>query len=361
MRVRPIAMKTALAGCLSVVVAALLLMGGCEQPNKDFDTAGYVPEIRPIPPGLTRFEAMAVPEDNPITPEKVALGRQLFFDKRLSADESRSCYSCHVCEKGLTDGLPKAIGAFNKTLKRSSPTLWNIGYHKEFYWDGRSGSLEKQAMAAWQGGNMGAKDKEDEIVARFNALQGYRGQFRKVFGSDATKENIMMALSAFERTILSGNGDTPVDRWQAGDQAAVGDDVKRGRKVFEEAKCTNCHDGALVTDMQYHNIGIGMDLPEADRDKGRFYATKKPEDTGAFKTPTLRDVAKSAPYFHDGSAATLEDAVDIMLGGGKPNQYLDKKNLEKREISKEQRQDLLAYLKALSVDCSLREPALPQK
>ena len=104
---------------------------------------------------------MTIPADNPMTPEKVALGRQLFFDKRLSGDGSRSCYSCHVCEKGLTDGLPKAIGAFNKPLPRSSPTLWNIGYHKEFYWDGRSASLEKQAMAAWTGGNMGAEGKRE--------------------------------------------------------------------------------------------------------------------------------------------------------------------------------------------------------
>src|SRR4026207_2376004 len=104
---------------------------------------------------------MTTPADNPMSPEKVALGRQLFFDERLSIDGSRSCYSCHVCEKGLTDGLPKAIGAGNKTLTRSSPTLWNIGYHKEFYWDGRSGSLEKQAMAAWGGAKMGEKGGEN--------------------------------------------------------------------------------------------------------------------------------------------------------------------------------------------------------
>jgi cytochrome c peroxidase len=338
-------------------VFSALLVAACEQPKNEFDTGGFTPEIKPIPPQLTRYEPMAIPEDNTMTPEKVALGRQLFFDKRLSADESRSCYSCHVCEKGLTDGLAKAVGAFNKTLKRSSPTLWNIGYHKEFYWDGRSGSLEKQAMAAWRGGNMGAENREDEIVARFNALQGYRGQFHKVFGSDATRDNIMQAISAYERTILSGS--TPFDRWQAGDESAVGEDVKRGFAVFKEAKCTNCHDGVLFTDLQYHNVGIGMDLTEPD--KGRFDATKKVEDTGAFKTPTLRDIAKSGPYFHDGSSATLEDAVDTMLGGGKPNPYLDKKNLEKRTITPEQRADLLAFLRSLSVDCNVTEPPLPQK
>src|SRR5919197_2733248 len=132
---------------------------------------------------LAGYEAMTIPPDNPMTPEKVALGRQLFFDQRLSFDGSKSCYSCHVCEHGLTDGLPKAIGAGNNQLTRSSPTLWNIGYQKEFYWDGRSSSLEAQAMAAWKGANMGAK--ADEIVAKLNALQSYRGQFQKIFGSDA--------------------------------------------------------------------------------------------------------------------------------------------------------------------------------
>ncbi|HSB09173.1 MAG TPA: cytochrome c peroxidase [Blastocatellia bacterium] len=321
------------------------------------EVAEFKPEILPLPEPLARYEAMEVPADNPTTPEKAALGRQLFFDKRLSVDGSRSCYSCHVCEHGLTDGLAKAIGAGNKQLTRSSPTLWNIGYHKMFYWDGRSPSLEKQAMAAWTGGNMGAKDHEAEIVGNINALQGYRSQFQKVFNADATAENIMQAISAFERTIIGG--DTPWDRWQAGDPSAVSEGAKRGWEVFKTAKCNGCHDGVLFTDQQFHNVGIGMDAAEPD--KGRFNATKKDEDTGAFKTPTLRDIAKSAPYFHDGSAATLEDAVDLMLNGGKPNQYLDKKNLEKRTITPEQRRDLLDFLKSLNVECRLTEPPLPQK
>lgn len=345
-----IEMRKTLAAILVLLAASVF---ACEKK----EAAEFKPEVLPLPQPLARYEAMEVPADNPTTPEKAALGRQLFFDKRLSGDESRSCYSCHVCEKGLTDGLPKAIGAFNKQLPRSSPTLWNIGYHKMFYWDGRSPSLEKQGMAAWTGGNMGAKDHEAEIVAKINGLQGYRSQFQKVFGGDATAENIMQALSAFERTIISG--DTAWDRWQAGDQSAVSAAAKRGWDVFKEAKCNNCHDGVLLTDQQFHNVGIGMDVAEPD--KGRFNATKKEEDTGAFMTPTLRDISKSAPYFHDGSSATLEDAVDLMLGGGKPNQYLDKKNLEKRTITGEQRSDLLEFLKSLTVDCRISEPPLPQK
>ena len=183
-----------------LVLTIAVVMVGC---NRSSETTVFTPDIQPLPQQLTTYEPMPIPADNPLTPEKVALGRELFFDERLSGDGSRSCYSCHVCEKGLTDGLPKAIGAFNKQLPRSSPTLWNIGYHKEFYWDGRSPSLEKQALAAWTGANMGAK--VDEIAAKLNALQGYRGQFQKVFGGDATPDNIVKAIAAFERTIISGN------------------------------------------------------------------------------------------------------------------------------------------------------------
>jgi len=334
---------------VALLTWAIVLIG-C---NSQTETTGLRPEILPLPHQLTTYEPMSIPVDNPMSPEKVALGRQLFFDERLSGDGSRSCYSCHVCEKGLTDGLAKSIGAFDKQLPRGSPTLWNIGYHREFYWDGRSPSLEKQAMAAWTGANMGAK--ADEIVANLNAIPGYRSQFKRVFGSDASPDNIVKAIAAFERTIISG--DTAWDRYRAGDQSALSESAVRGWNIFQAIKCTNCHDGVLLTDLQYHNVGIGMGQKEPDL--GRFKVTNKPEDTGAFKTPSLRDIAQSAPYFHDGSAGTLEEALDIMLGGGKPNQYLDRKNLQKRNGFPDQRQALLDYLKSLDVDCKLTRPPLP--
>jgi len=341
---------------LSLCLVTLTLLFGCGR-NTSPISGTFTPDTQPLSAGLAGYEAMPIPADNPMTQEKVALGRQLFFDERLSIDGSKSCYSCHVCEHGLTDGLPKAIGAGNKQLTRSSPTLWNIGYHKEFYWDGRSPSLEKQAMAAWTGGNMGVGDKQADIVGKINALGGYKQQFQKVFGSDATADNMMKAISAYERTIISGN--TAWDRYKAGDNSALSQSAYRGWNIFQAIKCNNCHDGVLFTDQQYHNIGIGMDQEKPD--VGRFTVTKKPEDTGAFKTPTLRDIAKSAPYFHDGSAKTLEEAVDIMLAGGKPNEHLDKKNLEPHKILPEQREDLLNFLRSLSVDCNVTKPALPQK
>jgi cytochrome c peroxidase len=342
--------------CATIVLVVLSVFMIACQRNTEQPVAGFKPDIQPLPAQLSTYEPMPIPPDNPLTPEKVALGRQLFFDERLSGDGTRSCYSCHVCEKGLTDGLAKSVGAFNKNLPRSSPTLWNIGYHKEFYWDGRSPSLEKQAMAAWTGANMGAK--ADEIAVKLNALEGYRNQFQGVFQSAATPDNIVKALSAFERTIISGN--TAWDRWRAGDQTALNQSALRGWNVFQSIKCNNCHDGVLFTDQLYHNVGIGMDAKEPD--PGRFKVTNKPEDTGAFKTPTLRDIAKSAPYFHDGSVATLEEAVDLMLAGGKPNDHLDKKNLQPHKLPPDQREDLLNFLRSLNItDCNLTKPALPQK
>src|SRR5262245_33302989 len=330
---------------------ALVFIGSMPLRSQDFQ-----PEIQPLPKQLATYEEMKIPADNPLTPEKVALGRQLFFDKRLSVDGTRSCYSCHLCEHGLTDGKPKAIGVGDKPLKRSSPSLWNIGYHKEFYWDGRSPSLEAQGAAAWRGGNMGAQGKENEIVAKINGIPGYKKQFQSIFKSDATVDNIFKAITSFERTLISG--DTAYDRFKAGDKKAMTKQQQAGWKLFQDLKCNNCHDGVLFTDQQYHNVGVGMDGEKAD-DAGRFDKTKKVEDTGAFKTPTLRDITKSAPYFHDGSVKTLEEALDFMLGGGKDNKYLDKKNLEKRKATPAQKQNLLAFLKALEVDCKLTAPKLP--
>src|SRR2546422_4493570 len=154
----------------------------------------------------------------------------------------------------------KPLGAFGKQLPRSSPTLWNIGYHKEFYWDGRSPSLEKQALTAWTGANMGAK--ADEIAAKLNALQGYRAQFQKVFDSGATPDSIVKSIAAFERTIISSN--TAWDRAHAGEQSALNESATRGWNIFQAIKCNNCHDGVLFTDLQYHNVGIGMDQEEPD-------------------------------------------------------------------------------------------------
>jgi cytochrome c peroxidase len=336
----------------------MLLPLGCS------DSGGFSPEIQSLPSDPSNYQplkdyaAMEIPADNPMTAEKVALGRQLYHDARLSGDGSRSCYSCHVCEKGLTDGLPAAIGAHNKQLTRSSPSLWNIGFHTLFYWDGRADSLEKQAFAAWKGGNMGAGDDLPKIVQKFDAMADYHAQFQKVFGEGATDQNIPKALAAYMRTIIGGN--TPFDRWQAGDDSAVSDAAKRGYEAFQKARCVDCHSGKLLTDMVFHNVGIGYN-PESGEfaDVGRFKPTQNERDMGAFKTPTLRDISQSAPYFHDGSVATLDEAVRLMVKGGIPNSQLDEK-LKPADLTDAEITDLIDFLKSLDEDCSMPEPALPQ-
>ena len=324
------------------------------------------PAEEPAPqwPELAGYEAMSVPEDNPMTVAKIELGKQLYYDPRLSGDGVRSCYGCHLKENGLTDGKPVAIGAFDKTLTRSSPTLWNIGYHSELYWDGRTKGLEAQVKGAWRGGNMGASGKDgapsmDDVCAKLNEIPGYKEQFQAIFGGEANPDRVAQAVASFMRTIVAVG--SPWVRFREGDESALSKAARRGYTIFsEKAKCTNCHDGLLLTDLQYHNVGIGMDAESPDI--GRAKVSGDERDTGAFKTPTLLDIAESAPYFHDGSAATLEEAVDVMLGGGKPNQWLDEENLreaKEAELTEEEVADLLAFLRELDVDYDVNPPELP--
>jgi cytochrome c peroxidase len=319
------------------------------------DPAKYAPH--------PRFEPMAIPAENPMTVEKATLGWQLWFDTRLSGKGDRSCYGCHVNEKGLTDGLEKNTGAVDgKPLARHTPTLWNVGYQQEWYWDGRAKTLEGQALAAWKLANMGARDPEvdkvrDDVIARINAVPGYAEQFKTVFGGPATEANVSQALATYMRTIVSR--ETAYDRFEAGDQSAMSDAAKRGWELFQKAECTNCHRGVFFTDFQYHNVGIGV-VNGKPTDVGRFTVTKIEKDTGAFKTPTLRDVARSAPYFHDGSVATLEEAVRLMVNGGTANRFLDTANLKKRDLSDADIKDLVEFLNALTESTTLRQPAIPQ-
>jgi cytochrome c peroxidase len=343
---------------LFTVIAALLVASGCSAHREEAVT---VDTAQVQPPSIPGYELMRVPADNPMTQAKIDLGKMLYYDKRLSGDGSRACYSCHLKEHGLTDGKPTAVGAYDAKLPRASPTLWNIGFHQAYYWDGRSPSLERQAMAAWTGGNMGVTGKEGrpaakDIAAKLNEIPGYKTAFQKAFGGPATPENMMQAVSTFERTIVANN--SAWVKFRAGDEGALNDAAKRGWKIFsDKAKCTNCHDGLLLTDQEYHNVGIGMDA--AKPDVGRFTVTKIEKDTGAFKTPTLIDVSKSAPYFHNGSVATLEEALDLMVKGGKKNKYLDTTNLKPARLTKAEKDDLLAFLRALDADYPISEPNLP--
>jgi len=344
---------------LALIACALVACGG-EAP---VETAEEAPEAA-WPPQLPGYADMEVPADNPMTEAKVELGKMLYYDKRLSGDGNRSCYGCHLKEHGLATDEPLAIGAFDKTLTRNAPTMWNVGYHDKLYWDGRSGALEAQVKGAWGGGNMGASGKDgvpsmDDRAAELNEIPAYAEKFQAVFGEAASADNIAMAVASFMRTIVAS--DSTWIRFRNGDESALSEDAQKGYDLFaNKAKCTNCHDGLLMTDLQFHNVGIGMDADTPD--PGRAKVTGNEADTGAFKTPTLIDVSKSAPYFHNGSVATLEEAVHLMVSGGLANPYLDEKNLadaKNAEITEEEEALIVAFLKELTADYNIEEPALP--
>ena len=325
------------------------------------------PEPEPMSwPEVAGYALMEIPPDNAMTAAKVALGKQLYYDRRLSGDGERSCYGCHLKENGLTDGRPTALGAFDKQLTRAAPTMWNVGYYESLYWDGRSGALEKQVKGAWGGGNMGASGNDgapsmDDVCAKLNEIPGYAEQFQTVFGGPATPDHVAYAVAAFMRTIVTTTENSRFVAFRNGAEDALNEQEKRGWTIFsEKAKCTNCHDGLLLSDMQFHNVGIGMDAENPDI--GRAKISEDEKDTGAFKTPSLYDIAKSAPYFHDGSVATLEEAVELMTSGGKENEYLDVDNLadaKNADLSDDEKADLVAFLKALDVEYTIAEPMLP--
>ena len=300
----------------------------------------------------------AVPEDNPMTPGKVALGHKLFMDKRLSFDGSRSCYSCHLNEFGNTDGQAKALGAGDKPLTRNSPTIWNVAYHAALYWDGRAPSLEKQALGAWKGGNMGVgAENLAAKAAEIGALPEYAEAFKTEFGVDKAdnpeaKVSPMMiaqAISSYERTLLCG--DTVHDKGTGSEAAKRGWDLFRGK-----AQCAVCHNGDNLSDGLFHNVGIGFNedgSPKEGVDIGRGKVTKSGADEYKFRTPTLRNVARTAPYFHDGSVDTLEAAVRYMAGGGVPKAPNADPLLRRVELTDAEVGDVVAFLETLSCEGTL--------
>jgi cytochrome c peroxidase len=251
-----------------------------------------LPEVAPSPP------------ENPLTPEKVALGKQLFFDPRLSGNNQMSCATCHLPEKGFTDGLATARGAGEKSLARNTQTLLNVGFYNTYFWDGRAKSLEAQALAPIRSPDEMNQDL-GELVRELSAIPGYVQQFQAVFKTGVTEEGVAQALAAFERTLVSRN--SPFDRFLAGDQSALSHDAREGWQVFQNAGCIRCHNGPVLSDSKFYRIGAGFGY----RDRGRGDITGAKQDLYAFRTPGLRDVARTAPYMHDGSLDTLEQVVEF--------------------------------------------------
>jgi cytochrome c peroxidase len=309
-------------------------------------------------PPLAGLPPMPVPADNPSTDAKISLGRQLYFDPRLSSDDSVSCASCHDPQKGWSNNEAVATGIRGQKGGRSAPTIINAGYVDFQFWDGRAWKLEGQALGPIQ--NPIEMDmKLEDLVVKLNKIPGYRQQFQAVFGSEATPDGIAKAIAAFERTVVSG--DAPYDRHKLGVKGALSESAERGMKVFfNTAQCSACHSGANFTDGAFHNIGIGME--KSDPDPGRFAQTKMPGDRGAFKTPTLREIARTAPYMHDGRFQTLEEVVDYYDKGGFPNPTLDEE-IFPLKLTAQQKADLVTFLKeGLSSESypAIARPELPK-
>ena len=289
-----------------------------------------------LPLGLEE-QAAFVPDDNPLTPEKIALGKQLFWDKRWSRNGTVACVSCHDPNHGWADPRRFSPRFDGTPTPRHSPTLVNRLFSDAQQWTGARASLEDQAARA--------SDQSPELLIKnLGPIGGYQEQFRKVFNTEVTPEGVARAIAAYERTILSGNA--PFDRFRAGDRAALSASAQRGLALFRgKAQCAACHAGFNFTDENYHNIGVGMDREKPDL--GRFTLTKVEGHKGAFKTPTLRDVAKRPPYMHDGSLATLADVVAFYNRGGIPNPWLVPA-IAPLNLTAEEQKDLVAFLEALT-------------
>lgn len=325
---------------LAAIAAALLVSNDVRAGRWRLSVRFPIDEVKELPGGLRVLPPPPVNPENPATPAKVELGRQLFEDPRLSGDQSLSCESCHPAEMGYAEAVPFSEGMEGQPMPRHTPTLLNAAYYRFINWDGKFASTAQLVPAVLANPkNMNMQD-EAVLVDRLESVPEYRASFREVFGGPATKQRVAYALDAYVFSLTTPN--SPFDRYAAGDKNALTDAQKRGLMLFVgKAECTLCHRGPNFEDDQFHALGIrGTDL-------GRFTVTGVEADRYAFKTPTIRNVELTAPYMHDGSLATLRDVVDFYDAGGGDQQpksvLLRKLNLTAREKS-----DLVAFLESLT-------------
>lgn len=325
----------------------------------------------PLPRGLPGdLWELLVPPENPVTPERVALGRKLYFDKRLSRDGTVACATCHDPAKGFSDGKAVSEGIGGQRGARNAPTVLNAVFNEFQFWDGRAASLEEQAKGPMINPVEMGMGSHDDVVKAV-AIPDYRDDFQKVFGRPPQIDDVAAAIAAFERTVVSG--DSPFDRFHAGDKSALSASAARGWDLWNgKARCNTCHPFGDATpnfsDNKFHNIGVaakGRDFASIARqaasvadpaqlafhkdytELGRFISTRQPKDIGAFKTPGMRDVALTAPYMHDGSEKTLMDVVVFYDKGGEPNPYLDG-GITPLKLTDQEKQDLVAFMESLT-------------
>lgn len=330
------------------LASASLLLAGCHAKIAE-TPAGSPITIHP-PLGLP---SVPIPAGNPPTLQTIALGRHLFYDQRLSKDNSLSCASCHNPKFDFTDGRRVAIGVGGAIGLRNVPTVINAAYLPLLFWDGRANDLEQQAGSPIAD-PVEMNQSHKVSVSKLTKDPAYRTLFSAAFGSsDITIGRVEKALASFERTVLSGN--SAFDRYQyGGDNKALSPAQQRGLAIFidpNKGNCAACHTidpkYALFTDGKFHNIGIGVDDEGNLKDLGRYNETHADSDRGAFKTPTLRNIADTAPYMHDGSLQTLQQVVDFYAGGGNSNAHLDK-DIKAIKLSGQDRADLVEFLKSLT-------------
>ena len=340
-------------------ILCLVLLGSCGDSHSEATGSRKVVDPdRPIgkpvriaaPLGLP---PVPVPENNPLTAETIALGEKLYFSPLLSVDRTLSCASCHDPKLGFADGKPVSTGVGKKQGKRNAPTVLNAAYNGSQFWDGRAATLEAQASGPMLNMVEMAHTLEG-VVERCQDDPQLRAMVTKAFGpGPVTIDQVTKAIASYERTLLSGN--SAFDRFfYASDAKALTASARRGLEVFRDPKkgnCSTCHTlestYALFSDQKFHNLGVGMNAKGELTDLGRYIQTMQEEDQGTFRTPSLRNVALTAPYMHDGSLKTLKEVVDFYVAGGNSNDHLDK-DIKKLELTKQEREDLVAFLQSLT-------------
>ena len=297
-----------------------------------------VPDVGPLP------TVVPIPSSNLNYTAKIELGKQLYFDGRLSKNNAISCAFCHNPGTGFADPRQTSIGVGGGVGGRQSPTVYNTGLNHVQFWDGRARSLEEQAIGPIHN-PVEMAETHEHVVAKLGKIKGYQQQFRAVFGTDVNLQGIAEAIAAYERTVLSTN--SAFDKYVLGAQKAMDEAAVRGLALFKgKARCILCHNGPNFTDNQFHNLGVPQVGPMKE-DLGRFAVSRAEKDRGAFKTPTLRSITETAPYMHDGAFKTLEEVVEFMDQGGGSNPNLSPL-VKPLNLTAEEKSDLVAFLKALT-------------
>lgn len=339
-----------------LLAAALIASGGAaaREPGAD---PGADPGPHAVADPWLRPSTAPAPPHNPANAAREALGLALFFDPLLSRTKLTSCATCHNPALGWSDGLPTAIGDQSAISRRKTPTILNVAFNPLQMWDGSRLSLEDQVFSPITS-PLKMNLPADELVHRLSAIAGYRALFERAYPGEAIGvDTIAKAIASYERTILST--ESPFDRWRRGDPRALGEAARRGFALFTgKARCALCHQGFNFTDNGYHNIGLVDRRPPPD--EGRYALVKIEVLKGAFKTPTLRDVALTAPYMHDGRYATLEQVVDHYNRGGDRVDNLSP-NIRPLGLDPQERRDLVEFLHALTgTALPVTLPSLPR-